>query len=168
MQRIEHFIAKVLNGRSTPANLLSLCQQLTFICRPDHPTLLDVFSKFSVDDLRLTAQAERYIEAHICVCKSLGFSASLTMEVGVEALASYTAHVSRSQAKPFRLPHPHEATATRAMATRLQMVDEATPAQSEAWPQCLQSWLSELIQKNARVEPSIRAEVARVMNMVSY
>jgi len=127
MQRIEHFIPKALNGRSPPANLLSFCEQLMFTCGPDHSVLLEVFSLFSLDNLRLTAQAERYLEAHV-----------------IEAMSAY------------------------AIATRLQQVDEATPAHNEAWPQCLQPWLSLLIRKNAGVDTAIRAEVARVMNTLHY
>jgi|GEM_PF-4279865 hypothetical protein len=168
MQRIEHFIPKALNGRSPPANLLSFCEQLMFTCGPDHSVLLEVFSLFSLDNLRLTAQAERYLEAHVSVCRSLGFSACLAMEVAVDALAAYTAQGARNQPTPFRLRQRLEAMSAYAIATRLQQVDEATPAHNEAWPQCLQPWLSLLIRKNAGVDTAIRAEVARVMNTLHY
>lgn len=166
MQRIEDLISKTVNGRSAPVNLLSFCEQLAFTFGPDHPVLLAVFSKFRTDDLRLSAQFERYIEAHVLACKALGFSPSLAMEVGVDALASYTAHHTRNNATPLR--QRHEATPAHAIATRLQQVDEATPAHNEAWPQCLQSWLLALIEKNACIQTSIRVEVARVMNDLCY
>lgn len=157
MQRIEDLIQKTFNGQSPPANLLSFCQQLVFTWGENHPVLLAVFRAVKINDLRLNAHEKRYLDAHVLACKSLSFSPSLAMEVTVDALASYTAHHGR-----------HKATPARAIATRLLQVDEATPAHNEAWPQCLQSWLSMLVQKNADVDTSIRADVARVMNILCY